>query len=89
MGPGRDDTHRAVVDVRYERRKVLARHAEADEARRICAGDTEIPVRAAEKHGFAVTERDFPLALKTVLRPARFTAKKRRALYEIRRQSNA
>src|SRR5262249_56339553 len=63
MRPGRDEAHRAVVDVRYERRKVLARHAESDEAHRLCAGDTEIAIRAAQEHGLAVTERDLPLAL--------------------------
>src|SRR5262245_42136458 len=63
MGPGRDEAHRTVVDVRYERRKVPARHAEADEAYRLCAGDTEIAIRAAQEHGLAVTERDLPLAL--------------------------
>ena len=63
MGPGRDDAHRAVVHIRYEQRKVLARHAEADEAHRLCAGDTEIAIRAAQEHGLAVTERDLPLAL--------------------------
>src|SRR5215831_14769605 len=66
MGPGRDDAHRAVVDVWYERREVLARDAEADEAHRLCAGDTEIAIRAAQEHGLAVTERDLPLALNDV-----------------------
>src|SRR5262245_50176142 len=63
MGPGRDEAHRAVVDVPYERRKVPARHAEADEAHRLCAGDTEIAIRAAEKYGLAVTKRNLSLAL--------------------------
>jgi len=42
---------------------LLARHAETDEAHRLCAGDSEITIRAAQEHGLAVTERDLPLAL--------------------------
>ena len=37
--------------------------SEADEAHRLCAGDCEIAIRAAEKHGLAITKRDLPLAL--------------------------